>query len=656
MNWREGCFYASAVVCSGGLVLSSFAADLVTLSGRHYKNYEVRNVTDRSVDISHDTGAASVPFAELPEPFIRGNPEVAEKIKQLREQKLAKEKAEKERQDRERKRHLREVEKNAYEKARQEQFLKALFLPPPPETAGKKRSRADILPNILFIEGDNGAGTGFKVKFGRENVIISNAHVYLALANPRIRDSYGNEYKVEQMISSRERDLVILKYRPFPGEAPLLNVTPAVTSLRVDSMVVAYGNSQGEKVNTTLPGRLLGIGYDVIEIDCGIVPGNSGGPVLLQSSGDVIGVSTYGKTRVTTAQTAGTRFGSRSLSNPYVVRRFATRIDNLKMEDLEMLSQSDLNRDRQYFAQINDVLTRVGEILESKSSNSSIDRAMRKLQTYLQEVGPSILAADDYQWASSYLRREYKERRDYLQRCFKVLDIGDLVLASRLNDIWKHADVKVRDVSVPARKQECPKCQGAGQIRASPFGLSIRKGDSFKRSYESCSHCNGTGSITTEEGSLRREYSISSSAFQEFNQCIRKSSRSFNGFTIGGFASEELRRFSYYDQSKLLEKDVYQLAESYTYQGNHRINEALRTRFIFIFGRLLKVVVVLRYTPHSQQFFEKYVKDNFSNPDEVYDVNCSVAGRYLLLYCEHDALEPLIQLTAATSKDGKDLL
>lgn len=57
--------------------------------------------------------------------------------------------------------------------------------------------------------------------------------------------------------------------------------------------VVAYGNSLGGDVMTELPGKVVGLGSDRIEIDCEIMPGNSGGPVVLKDSKLVIGISTY---------------------------------------------------------------------------------------------------------------------------------------------------------------------------------------------------------------------------------------------------------------------------------------------------------------------------------------------------------------------------
>ena len=85
--------------------------------------------------------------------------------------------------------------------------------------------------------------------------------------------------------------------------------------------VVAYGNSLGGDVITSLPGTIVGLGNDRLEISCEIVPGNSGGPVVLADSRKVVGVSTYLTDGRLDIWSATTKFSS--------VRRFATRPDKV---------------------------------------------------------------------------------------------------------------------------------------------------------------------------------------------------------------------------------------------------------------------------------------------------------------------------------------
>ena len=60
------------------------------------------------------------------------------------------------------------------------------------------------------------------------------------------------------------------------------------------SNVWALGDSGGENILKSLPGRITGIGPDKIEVDCEFIPGNSGGPIV-NEDGKVVGVASYMK-------------------------------------------------------------------------------------------------------------------------------------------------------------------------------------------------------------------------------------------------------------------------------------------------------------------------------------------------------------------------
>ncbi|MBC8206724.1 MAG: trypsin-like peptidase domain-containing protein [Kiritimatiellales bacterium] len=56
--------------------------------------------------------------------------------------------------------------------------------------------------------------------------------------------------------------------------------------------VVAFGNSDGRGVITRNAGEIIGMGSGEIEVDCAIIPGNSGGPVI-DINQNVLGVAAY---------------------------------------------------------------------------------------------------------------------------------------------------------------------------------------------------------------------------------------------------------------------------------------------------------------------------------------------------------------------------
>jgi hypothetical protein len=111
--------------------------------------------------------------------------------------------------------------------------------------------------------------------------------------------------------------------RAIVGSAPsVLELEPQIEKLKIGDAIVVAGNSEGEGVVREIPGRIVGIGPDRIEVDAEFVPGNSGSPILLKSTGRVIGVATYMKV-------PRARGGAKSPFSLNEVRRFGYRIDTV---------------------------------------------------------------------------------------------------------------------------------------------------------------------------------------------------------------------------------------------------------------------------------------------------------------------------------------
>lgn len=62
----------SLILISCIVGLSVNAADLTTKSGKEYKDFEITDVTDKSVKIAHEGGAADVDIADLPDEVKAG--------------------------------------------------------------------------------------------------------------------------------------------------------------------------------------------------------------------------------------------------------------------------------------------------------------------------------------------------------------------------------------------------------------------------------------------------------------------------------------------------------------------------------------------------------------------------------------------------------
>ena len=513
------------------------------------------------------------------------------------------------------------------------------------------------MQNLLFVNGDNGSGTAFKMQFGQLPVIISNAHVFLGMNNPVIRDIQGRHYTVRSIFGAKKRDLVILTYRRKKQESPLLRPVRDLTQMQANAKVTAYGNSQGSQTHSILPGVLLGIGYDRMEISCGIVGGNSGGPVLLDKSGEVIGVSTYLTIRKVDPQAQGTRYAGKAFSR-YNIRRFATRIDNLTPDMLEILDFEKLAKERQYYALSQQIMDTLSELFDSKRYHD--------VKIHLNSYREDLLKIDEHQWTSSYLKQEYAQKRRFLGKVFRILNEGDILLVTRLQKIFSQASIQVEKQTQTVNVRTCTRCGGSGRVylknssvQQGKSGLpKIRKNNTAASSSfsTSCPSCSGTGMIRRRNGSASApKYRIPESAAAEFRKCILKAEHAFNGFILGGTEKKERNRFQYYSSGNLKSVKNGKLETTYVFKGNHITANAEETRLTFVFNRLLRVELLIPYSDQAASDYMNYLRKNFNGHNDVFEVKMSRYGQhYLLLDCRHAAYNPLMDIFSQQSEAGRN--
>lgn len=176
---------------------------------------------------------------------------------------------------------------------------------------------ASIRPSVVTVWSDlpaaegftmRGAGTG--ILLGEDGLVLTNNHVIAG--STRVRATHvdtGADYAAEVLGYDRTRDIAVLQLRDDAGRLP--SGLPAAplgdpASAEVGDPVVAVGNAGGTGVLTTSPGAVTALDQTitaeddqgrneklggVIQIEAGIRPGDSGGP-LLDATGRVIGINT----------------------------------------------------------------------------------------------------------------------------------------------------------------------------------------------------------------------------------------------------------------------------------------------------------------------------------------------------------------------------
>ena len=171
---------------------------------------------------------------------------------------------------------------------------------------------------IILIEGDKSRGTGFMVRQEGKHYLYTAAHVFSGNSRLTATNTAGRKFtKFGNLEVAEGADLVRLQVlEEDPGAMLPLKTSNGVA---VSSEIVALGDGGGAGVVSELKGKIVGLSADSVEVDAGIIQGNSGGPVILAATGEVIGVVTHLTAKREDVWSEGTRFSD--------VRRFACRLD-----------------------------------------------------------------------------------------------------------------------------------------------------------------------------------------------------------------------------------------------------------------------------------------------------------------------------------------
>jgi len=148
-----------------------------------------------------------------------------------------------------------------------------------------------VLDGVVAIETDQGtAGTGFFA--GQKCSVITNEHVISGAATIVLKTSARRLYLGQVLARDTVRDLAILTTNAPDCFALVLEDATA----GVGTEVFAVGNPLGLEGTVTKgivsATRTTSSGVRYIQIDAGLNPGNSGGP-LVNKRGRVLGVTTF---------------------------------------------------------------------------------------------------------------------------------------------------------------------------------------------------------------------------------------------------------------------------------------------------------------------------------------------------------------------------
>ena len=190
--------------------------------------------------------------------------------------------------------------------------LDASAAPPRPDTGVQHFAKC-----LLVVDGDVGRGSASIILMNGVPTIVTNAHVMSGNPNVKFRRLTSKEVHAGKLSLSRDYDLARLTQSEIETGIEMMNDVDR--NAGVGDEVVVLGNSQGSNVVTEIPGKILGIGPDLIEVDAKFVEGNSGSPIIHVKTGKVIGIATFALVRKISTLGKDSQFTE--------VRRFGYRLD-----------------------------------------------------------------------------------------------------------------------------------------------------------------------------------------------------------------------------------------------------------------------------------------------------------------------------------------
>ncbi len=457
--------------------------------------------------------------------------------------------------------------------------------PPPPGPPG-------IVPNVLVIGDSDRRGSGFLCELWGVPVLITNAHVYAQMQDTLIQDSRQNNYQVRAALVSRTRDIALLEV-DLPKNAKPLKLDYDVGHRRLDSPLWAFGDSSGTKVVVELYGKLLGIGPDDIEISAGIVPGNSGGPVV-GDDGRIIGMSSYllyNRSSGSRDPFAGTRFGSPDSTDDNI-RRFALRIDNLRMDDFEIFDPELQQKDLDLYRHLADVNREFIHNISGLNLNGL-------LRLHYREYCSLDL---DWKYRPSIRFLEPMLNRQRQLSCVYAAILGAPI--PRIS-AQEQAVAKALFNRLQGQRQNrfsCRTCSGSGKIASHSFRSANSPGSQSEES-KTCTGCFGIGQSDFPYYNISRD---------PLSGRVKAFNAPFKGLLLG--LPPEVASKIVGTSPKFTRSSVNGVIELWSFPGNPSWPRAKTSYVTFTAGRVNSVKVVFDAGRDTWESLKKELTDAYGAP------------------------------------------
>lgn len=202
----------------------------------------------------------------------------------------------------------------------------ALFIA---DTERKKEQSAAV----FLISSPEQSGTGFACVYKGLEFVMTNLHVLDGTSSITVKSQVCGVIPLSgNMIAGEDADICLLGVQGSfkdKGIKPFEFCENTFKETRAGDSVVCLGNSLGNGVITETNGKITAFGTPRLEIDCPVVHGNSGGPVIHLETGKVVGIVTEAVDNNLTLGALGVA-AIKSMRSPVrKISYFAHRIDSV---------------------------------------------------------------------------------------------------------------------------------------------------------------------------------------------------------------------------------------------------------------------------------------------------------------------------------------
>jgi S1-C subfamily serine protease len=184
------------------------------------------------------------------------------------------------------------------------------------------------------------AGTGFLAGIKGRSFIVTNQHVVDGVCDASqitVLNLRGERVNTGRAWAAVDHDLIIIEAISGVSESYRYEFHPDIQKIKRGDSVIAIGNPLGGGTILEAKGSVVGLGPRKVELDISVFGGNSGGPVIHNSSDYVVGIVTEGKLVAGDIFTKISKDRSDSPINT-LIRIYSTRFDSIsKWEEISWI-------------------------------------------------------------------------------------------------------------------------------------------------------------------------------------------------------------------------------------------------------------------------------------------------------------------------------